>query len=210
MMTKKFLRLGIALSLVLLICLALHHPAACAQKKPSRTPDIYFVPTPHDVVDVMLRLADVKKNDIVYDLGCGDGRIVIAAAKKAGARAFGFDIDPGMVEMSKANVKKAGVENLVTIVEKDIFELDLRKASVVTLYLLPELNVRLIPQLDKLKPGTRIVSHDFDMKGVIPDVEATVNRRDGSISMVYLWTTPLKKRTGNAPDRRIEITSELQ
>ncbi|MDI6742022.1 MAG: methyltransferase domain-containing protein [Smithella sp.] len=210
MMMKIFLRTGIALSLVLLICLALHLPAAYAQNKPSRTPDIYFVPTPHDVVDVMLRLADVKKNDIVYDLGCGDGRIVIAAAKKAGARAFGFDIDPEMVETSRANVKKAGVENLVTIAEKDIFELDLRKASVVTLYLLPELNVRLIPQLDKLKPGTRIVSHDFDMEGVIPEVEATVNRRDGSISMVYLWTTPLKKITGYTPDRRIEITSELR
>jgi SAM-dependent methyltransferase len=209
MIKNKLLRTGIALSLVLSICLVLHHPAACAQKKPSRTPDIYFVPTPHDVVDIMLRLADVQENDIVYDLGCGDGRIVIAAAKRAGVKAFGFDIDPEMVETSRANVKKAGVENLVTILEKDIFELDLRKASVVTLYLLPELNVRLIPQLDKLKPGTRIVSHDFDMEGVTPDVEATVNRRDGSMSKVYLWTTPLKKITGYTPHRKIEMTSEI-
>jgi SAM-dependent methyltransferase len=169
--------------------------AVCAdsERKAVREPDIYFVPTPHEVVEIMLRLADVQKEDVVYDLGCGDGRIVIAAARKAGARAYGFDIDPAMVAESIANVKKAKVEHLVTIREKDIFELDLSQASVVTLYLLPSLNVRLIPQLERLRPGSRIVSHDFDMQGVKPDVEATVYLDSGDISRVYLWTTPLKK-----------------
>ena len=162
-------------------------------RKPARQPDVHFVPTPHETVEIMLRLADISKNDIVYDLGCGDGRIVIAAAKKSGVRAWGFDIDPVRVAESKANVKKAGVEKLVTIEEKDIFTLDLSKATVVTLYLLPELNVRLVPQLQKLKPGSRIVSHDFDIAGYRPDVVARVNTKRGHQSKVYLWTTPLQK-----------------
>jgi len=166
---------------------------ADSERKPVREPDIYLVPTPHEAVEIMLRLADVKKEDVVYDLGCGDGRIVIAAARKAGARAYGFDIDPAMVAESIENVKKQKVEHLVTIVEKDIFELDLSKATVITLYLLPSLNVRLIPQLERLRPGSRIVSHDFDMDGVQPDVEATVYLDGGGTSRVYLWTTPLKK-----------------
>ena len=156
---------------------------------PSRTPDVHFVPTPDEVVEIMLRLADVKKDDLLYDLGCGDGRIVIAAAKKVGCRAVGFDIDPKRVKESIENVRKSGVENLVTIKEADIFTLDLSEASVITLYLLPELNVRLIPQLEKLKPGSRIVSHDFGIAGVKPDVVATV----GDHNKVYLWTTPLRK-----------------
>lgn len=168
--------------------------------KPARTPDVVFVPTPHEVVEIMLRLADVKKDDIVYDLGCGDGRIVVAAAKKVGCKAWGYDIDPQRVKESKENVKKNKVEHLVTIEEKDIFELDLSKASVITLYLLPSLNVKLIPQLDKMKPGSRIVSHDFNMAGVTPDVEATVNTKDGGTRKVYLWTTPLRK-TGTARGR---------
>ena len=168
-------------------------------RRPVREPDIHYVPTPHEVVEVMLRLADVGKDDIVYDLGCGDGRIVVAAAKRAGCKAWGYDIDPVRVKESKENVKKAGVEDLVTIKEKDIFTLDLSKASVITLYLLPELNVKLIPQLEKLAPGSRIVSHDFDMRGVQPDVEAVVHYQDGRTSNVYLWTTPLKKTSGVVP-----------
>jgi len=164
------------------------------KKKPEREPDIFFVPTPQDVVDKMLELAAVKKGDVVYDLGCGDGRIVVTAAKKYGCKAVGFDIDPERVEASQQNVKKNRVEKLVTIEEKDIFKLDLRPASVVTLYLLPELNVKLIPQLEKLKPGTRIVSHNFDMKGVKPKEEVTVkSKEDGVEHTIYLWVTPLKK-----------------
>jgi len=163
------------------------------EKKPERKPDVIFVPTPHEVVEIMLRLADVKKDDFVMDLGCGDGRIVVAAAKKAGCKATGYDIDPQRVKESLENVKTNKVEDLVTIEEKDIFTLDLSKASVITLYLLPSLNVKLIPQLEKMKPGCRIVSHAFDMQGVKPDVTAPVACKDGNERKVYLWTTPLKK-----------------
>jgi cyclopropane fatty-acyl-phospholipid synthase-like methyltransferase len=158
-----------------------------------REPDIYFVPTPQEVVDKMLELAQVKKTDLVYDLGCGDGRIVVTAAQKFGCKAVGYDIDPTRVIESRANVKNNNLENLVTIEQKDVFTLDLSNANVITLYLLPSLNVKLIPQLEKLKPGARIVSHDFDMKGIIPDQIVTVKSSDGGSHTVYLWTTPLKK-----------------
>jgi tRNA A58 N-methylase Trm61 len=155
---------------------------------PRRTPDVIYVPTPQEAVDQMLEMAEIKKGDVVYDLGCGDGRIVVTAAKKYGVKAVGFDIDPERIAESKENVRKNGVENLVTIEEKDIFTVDLSKADVVTLYLLPSLNVKLIPQLEKMKPGCRIVSHSFDMEGVKPDRVV----RDGS-TILYKWTTPLKK-----------------
>ncbi|MFW5692643.1 MAG: methyltransferase domain-containing protein, partial [Thermoguttaceae bacterium] len=158
-----------------------------------RRPDVIFVPTPQEVVDRMLELAKVTKDDVVYDLGCGDGRIVVTAAKKYGCKAKGFDIDPQRVEESLENVKENEVEHLVEIEEADIFELDLTPASVVTLYLLPDLNVRLIPQLEKLKPGTRIVSHAFNMRGVKPDTVETVDAERGTSHTVYLWTTPLQK-----------------
>jgi len=132
----------------------------------------------------------VTKDDVVYDLGCGDGRIVVTAAKRYGCRAYGFDVDPQRIKESKENVEKNGVGDLATIQQKDVFTLDLSKASVVTLYLLPSLNVKLIPQLERLKPGCRIVSHDFDMRGVVPD---KVLDEDGHI--LYLWTTPLKKES---------------
>jgi SAM-dependent methyltransferase len=158
-----------------------------------RTPDILYVPTPTAVVDKMLELAQVKKTDLVYDLGCGDGRIVVTAAKIYGCKAVGYDIDPNRVIESRENVKLNNVSKLVTIEQKDIFTLDLSKANVITLYLLPRLNVQLIPQLEKLKPGSRIVSHDFDMKGVTPDQVVSVKDDSGGTHQVYLWTTPLKK-----------------
>jgi SAM-dependent methyltransferase len=167
------------------------------EKKKPRDPDVIYVPTPQPVVDKMLELAEIKKSDLVYDLGCGDGRIVVTAAKKFGCKAVGFDIDPKRIKESNENVKKNKVEKLVEIKQEDIFTLDLSKASVVTLYLLPSLNVRLIPQLEKLKPGCRIVSHDFDMEGVKPDKEITVKAEDDVFGerehKIYLWTTPLKK-----------------
>ena len=163
--------------------------------EPPRKPDVVFVATPQNVVEEMLKLAKVTKDDILYDLGCGDGRIPVAAAKKYGCRAFGFDIDPNRVRESLENVQRAGVEKLVTIQQKDIFKLDLSDANVVTLYLLPDLNVKLIPQLEKLKPGSRIVSHAFDMQGVIPDKVVTVKLDDVTdrTATLYLWTTPLRK-----------------
>ena len=164
--------------------------------KPSREPDVVFVPTPQKVVDKMLEMAEVKKEDLVYDLGCGDGRIVVTAAKKYGCRAVGYDISPKRVKESLENVKKNNVGNLVRIEQQDIFTLDLSKANVVTLYLLPSLNVKLIPQLEKLKPGSRIVSHDFDMKGVKPDKTVIISDEDDDYGdhTIYLWTTPLKKQ----------------
>ncbi len=165
------------------------------RSKPVREPDVVFVPTPQQVVDKMLELAQVKKDDLVYDLGCGDGRIVVTAAKKFGCRAIGYDISPKRVKESLENVKKNNVGDLVRIEQQDIFTLDLSKANVITLYLLPSLNVKLIPQLDKLKPGSRIVSHDFDMKGVKPDKTVIIpdEEDDYGDHTIYLWTTPLKK-----------------
>jgi ribosomal protein L11 methylase PrmA len=151
----------------------------------------------------MLEAAKLTRDDVLYDLGCGDGRIVATAAKKYGVKAKGFDIDPQRIKESNETVKKMGVEGLVTIEQRDIFEVDLSPASVVTLYLLPELNVRLIPQLEKLKSGSRVVSHDFDMAGVDPEKWWTVmapDHRDAKKireHYVYLWRTPLKK-TGAA------------
>jgi len=171
-----------------------NQPTASTQ---SKTPDVIYVPTPQPVVDKMLEVAKVKKGDIVYDLGCGDGRIVVTAAKKYGTKAFGFDVDPDRIAEARENVRKNGVEDLVTIEQKDIFTLDLSPASVVTLYLLPELNVRLIPQLEKLKRGSRVVSHDFDMAGVTPVKQLSLKpEAEARAHEVYLWTIPLKKTSG--------------
>lgn len=161
----------------------------------TRTPDVIYLPTPHDVVDRMLELAKVTKEDLIYDLGCGDGRIVVTAAKKYGCKAVGYDIDPKRVKESLENVKKSKVGELVRIEQKDIFKLDLSKATVVTLYLLPSLNIKLIPQLEKLKPGSRIVSHDFRMRGVRPEKTIRMtSKEDQSEHKIFLWTAPLKKR----------------
>ncbi len=163
-------------------------------KKASRKPDVIYVPTPQEVVDKMLELAEVKKNDIVYDLGCGDGRIVVTAAQKYGCKCVGYDINPKRIKESLENVEKNNVGDLVRIEQEDIFTLDLSEANVITLYLLPSLNVKLIPQLEKLKPGSRIVSHDFDMRGVTPDQVVKINSdNEYSDHTIYLWTTPLKK-----------------
>jgi len=174
-------------------------PLAAQEKKAkSAEPDVVYVPTPHDVVAKMLQIAGVTKRDVLYDLGCGDGRIVVMAAKKYGCKATGFDIDPERVKESRENVKKNNVEKLAEIREQNVFELDLSPASVVTLYLLPSLNVKLIPQLEKLKPGSRIVSHDFDMEGVKPDkVVHMTSSEDNVEHTIYLWTVPLKKEKEN-------------
>jgi ribosomal protein L11 methylase PrmA len=153
---------------------------------PTRRPDVIYVPTPEPVVEAMLQVANVTKNDIVYDLGCGDGRIPVTAAKKYGARGVCFDIDPDRIKEATANVAKNNVGNLVKVVHADLFEQDLSAATVVTLYLLPSLNVKLMPKLMKeLKPGTRIVSHAFDMGDWKPEKELDVEGRK-----VYFWTIP--------------------
>jgi ribosomal protein L11 methylase PrmA len=155
---------------------------------PTRRPDVIYVPTPEPVVEAMLQVANVTKNDVVYDLGCGDGRIPVTAARKYGARGVCFDIDPDRIKEATANVAKNNVGNLVKVVHGDLFEQDLSGATVVTLYLLPSLNVKLMPKLMKeLKPGTRIVSHAFDMGDWKPEKELDVEGRK-----VYYWTIPKK------------------
>lgn len=182
---------------IALALISVSRPAAQEKDKPAREPDVIYVPTPQEVVDRMLQLAQVRPGEVVYDLGCGDARIPVTAAKKFGVKAWGFDINPIRVRESLDNVKAHGVEKLVTIRQQDIFELDLSKADVITLYLLPQLNVKLIPQLDKLKPGCRIVSHDFNMEGVRPKREETYTPSGGREHRIFLWMTPLEKERRN-------------
>jgi precorrin-6B methylase 2 len=189
--------LGFFLALALLpVPLALaatdNSAAVTTTAAPKKRPDVIYVPTPQPVVDKMLELAEIKKDDVVYDLGCGDGRIVVTAARKYGVKAVGVDIDPDRVKEAQENVRTNGVGHLVTIKEADIFELDFSDATVVTLYLLPDLNVRLMPKLAKLKPGTRIVSNNFDMKGAKPQEAVRVKGEQfGSIDRtVYKWVVP--------------------
>lgn len=167
---------------------------AAQSAKPARTPDVPYVPTTEKAVQEMLKLANVTKNDIVYDLGCGDGRIVIAAAKTYGAKGVGIDINPERIREAKENAKKAGVENLVRFEENDLFEADIRDATVVTLFLLSQINLKLKPKLMKdLKPGTRVVSNTFDMGDWKAEKEANLDADEGYSSLshkFYLWTIP--------------------
>jgi SAM-dependent methyltransferase len=151
-----------------------------------RGPDVVFVPTPNDVVDKMLELAAVTADDRVYDLGCGDGRIVITAAQRYHARGVGIDIDPRRIAEAAANARNAGVADRVRFLEADLFEADIHDATVVTLYLLTRLNAKLKPRLlQELKPGTRVVSHAFDMGDWEPERKEFVGA-----SAVYLWRIP--------------------
>ena len=153
--------------------------------------DVPYVPTPTAVVNAMLSLGNVKKNDVLYDLGSGDGRIVITAAQKFGTRGVGIDIDPQRVQEANQNAKKAGVTDLVQFRQQDLFATDLSSATVVTLYLLPEINLKLRPRLlSQLKPGTRIVSHAFDMGDWKPQKVVKV-----AGETIYYWTVP--QRVGN-------------
>lgn len=159
-------------------------PATQAQS-PTPQLDVPYVPTPEPVVDAMLKVAKVGKNDVLLDLGSGDGRIPITAAKRFGTRGFGVDIDPERIKEANANAKKEGVSDLVQFAQQDLFKTDLTKATVITLYLLPRINLQLRPSLLKLKPGTRIVSHAFDMGDWKPDQTISVNGTN-----VYFWTVP--------------------
>lgn len=153
-----------------------------------RQPDVPYVPTPQTVVDRMLTIANVNKNDVLYDLGSGDGRIVITAAQKYGTRGVGIDINPERIKEANNNARQAGVTDDVEFRQQDLFQTDLSEATVVTLYLLPEVNLRLRPKLLKeLKPGTRIVSHAFDMGDWQPE---RVEQVDGST--IYYWVVPKK------------------
>ncbi|MFC2156485.1 SAM-dependent methyltransferase [Acidobacteriota bacterium] len=190
------------MGMALLIGLIVLESSAFQQKRP----EVPFVPTPEKVVEEMLKMADVNKDDILFDLGCGDGRIVITAVKRFGCRGVGIDIDPQRIKESRANAKEAGVSKQVEFFQKDLFETDLRKASVVTLYLLSRVNLRLRPKLFReLKPGTRIVSHAFNMADWQQDNSTVVNGSEEDVpefedpfslenywdrSDVYFWLIP--------------------
>lgn len=171
--------------------------AQAQSSKPRRQPDVPYVPTTEAAVAEMLKLAEVKKTDVVYDLGCGDGRIVIAAAKTYGARGVGIDINPERIAEARENAKKAGVEHLVRFEENDLFEADIKEATVVTLFLLPNINLKLRPKLlQELKPGTRVVSNTFDMGDWKPLKQVSVGNpgdEDSYLShTLYLWIIPEK------------------
>jgi SAM-dependent methyltransferase len=171
--------------------------AAAQNAQPKKSLDVPYVPTTEEAVDAMLKLAEVKKGDVVYDLGCGDGRIVVAAAKNYGARGVGIDIDPQRIAEANANARRAGVEKLVRFEENDLFKADFKEATVVTLFLLSSVNLKLKPMLlAQLKPGTRIVSNTFDMgSDWKPEKEYTVPNTDDDSFLshrLYLWTVPAR------------------
>lgn len=178
-MTPLFLLLGFSVSVALL----------AAQEVPAkRVPDVRYEPSTPEIVEEMLRLGGVKRGDVVYDLGCGDGRVVIAAAQKYGARGVGIDIDPQRIKEAQENARKAGVTQRVKFIHQDLFQADIREATVVMLYLLPWVNLRLRPKLwSELKPGTRVVSHSHDMGDWKPEKESQAGG-----DTIYFWTIPAK------------------
>jgi tRNA G37 N-methylase Trm5 len=190
------LRRPLAVSvLVLAVALAVASAAVVAQpvKPLEKSPDVPYVPTNEKVVDEMLKVAKVGKNDVLFDLGSGDGRIPITAAKRWGTRGFGVDIDPARIKEARENATKAGVADKVKFMQQDLFDTDIKSATVVTLYLLPEVNLRLRPKLlADLKPGTRVVSHNYDMGDWKPQQTITVKLPDGEHT-VYYWVVPAKK-----------------
>jgi SAM-dependent methyltransferase len=170
--------------------LAAHSVVAGFAQSPTRAPDIFFVPTWEPVVYQMLELAGVTRSDIVYDLGSGDGRIVILAAQKYGARGVGIELDPKLVDVSRQVARQAGVENRVKFVQGDLFAADISEATVVTLFLSPSVNSELEPKLKReLRPGTRIVSHQFPIGKWAP--ERTIPAKDDGTEL-YLWRVPGK------------------
>jgi ribosomal protein L11 methylase PrmA len=168
-------------------CVLLVFALSAGAQNEVRGPDVGYVPTPHRVVDAMLKVAKVGKGDVLYDLGSGDGRIPIAAARKYGiARGVGIEINPERIKEANQNRIKAGVRERVSFVNADLFESDLSDATVITLYLLPKLNLRLLPKLlNELKPGTRVVSHGFNMGTWKPEQALEVDGHE-----IYFWTIP--------------------
>ena len=171
--------------------------ATAQSVQPRRVLDVPYVPTTPQAVAAMLKLAKIKSTDVIFDLGCGDGRIVIAAAKTFGTRGVGVDIDPMRISEARENAKKAGVESLVRFEENDLFKTDIHEASVVTLFLLSSVNRRLRPKLlQELRPGTRIVSNTFTMGDWQPDREATVGDESEAAFLshrLFLWIVPFRR-----------------
>lgn len=177
------------------------------ETSPAKPLDVPYVPTPQEVVDQMLTMADVHTGDVVYDLGCGDGRIVITAAKKFGTRGVGIDLNPERIKEAKENAEKAGVSNLVTFREGDLFQADIREATVVTLYLLPSVNEKLRPKLWRdLKAGSRVVSHNYDMGDWKPEKKTEIDWHS-----IFFWTiTPEVKDRAGKPSARYRRLDDLR
>src|SRR6185436_19064853 len=159
--------------------------------------DVPYVPTPQDVVERMLQIAQVGPSDYLIDLGSGDGRIVVTAASKFGARGFGVDLNPERIRESNENARKANVTDRASFYQRNLFETDLSQATVITMYLLPRVNLELRPKLLELRPGTRLVSHDFSMDDWKPDTQITMESKDrwsgaGGKSDIYFWVVPAK------------------
>lgn len=164
-------------------------------EEPEKTPDCVYVPTPHDIVEEMLEMADIREDDIVYDLGCGDGRIVVQAAKKRGCKGVGFEIVPELVKQARENVRKNNVRHLVRIRNADLFKADISEATVLPIYLLPKMLKELKPKLAKLEPGTRIISHDYQIEGVKADKRVTlVSKETGAKHILILYTLPFEEQ----------------
>jgi SAM-dependent methyltransferase len=189
-MNRKMKAIVIAIALTMGVGLRAAESRPPLQAK--HTPDVVYVGTPYDVVSAMLKLARVKKDDVVYDLGCGDGRMIVLAAKKYGCRGIGYDIDPERVSASIRNAKRNQVAHLVRIVRADLFSLDFKDADVLSLYLLSEINEKLLPQFEKLKPGSRLVFHNYGLEGFKPDrTNYVISNEDNVGHTLYLYTTPL-------------------
>ena len=183
------MRSGRRVFLSLLVVTGTVIQAVGQEARPKRDPDVPYVPTREEVVAGMLKLGGVKAGDVVYDLGCGDGRIVITAAQKFGTRGVGIDINPQRIREAEENAKRSGVTDKVKFIEQDLFEAKISDASVVMLYLLPSVNLKLRPKLlADLKPGTRIVSHSFDMGDWKAEKEIEVEGE-----RIYFWTIPASR-----------------
>jgi SAM-dependent methyltransferase len=190
-MRKNIIRVALSVLLLSLFLLAMSRPAL-EQTNRLHKPDVVYVGTPYDVISILLQMAHIQKDDVLYDLGCGDGRVLVLAAQKYGCRGVGYEIDPERVNASIENVIRNRVEILVKIAQADIFTLDLSEATVVHLYLLPEMNIKLLPQLDKMKPGTRVICHNYNLPGIIADQTLTyLSYEDSSTHIMTLYTIPL-------------------
>ena len=161
-----------------------------------RVPDAVYVGTPYDIVSAMLQMAEIKKNDLVYDLGCGDARMLVLAAQKYGVQGVGYELDPELVIRSRQNVSRNNVQDLVKIIQADIFTLDLSNVDVMPLYLHPDMLIKLMPQVEKMKPGARIVLHAYGLPDMYkPDKIITViSNEDNAERLLMLYTLPLKRK----------------
>ena len=190
----------ITAALLILIRAPLNAEEYKDEPKWMQTPDVVYVGTPYDVVSEMLRMAQVNKDDLVVDLGCGDARILVLAAQKYGSRGIGYEIDPDMVLASRRNVERNNVADLVRIIQEDIFKVDISEADVLPIYLLPEMNLQLVPQFETLKPGSRLVFHNYDLEGFVPDRKVEIiSNEDNSTHKLWLHTIPLKREQEHPP-----------